>query len=276
MALTLPPLGMGTWGMGGTFERDARNFDESVEALLFGFDLGMRLVDVAELGGNGLTEEIVGEAIKGYPREEIQIISKVSRDHLKYNDVFEAASASLTRLGTDYIDLYLIHKLPPGVAEPAAETLQALERLLTEGRIKHIGVSNFSKIQIEKAQSYLVEAKIEANEVEYNLLYQHEAKETIPFCKARGISVIAHRPLAKGLLAKGENVILDTLSRKCGKTPAQIALNFILSQDMTAIPKASNKEHMKENLGALGWRLSEEDIKELRKLDGSAPYQKIK
>ncbi len=274
--MNLPLLGMGTWGMGGKFEKDPSNFDESVEALRFGFALGIFLVDVAELHGGGLTEKIVGEAIKGYPREKIQIISKVSRDHLKYDEVLKAAEGSLKRLNTDYIDLYMIHKLPLGVSEPAALTLSALERLFKDGLVRHIGVSNFSKVQIETAQDHLTEARIEANEIEYNLLFQEAGDEVAPFCKKNGIKIIAHRPLAKGMLTSGKSKILDRLSRKYNKTPAQIALNFIMSQDMTAIPKASNKEHIKENIGALGWKLSEEDITLLQTLDGSLPYEQIK
>ncbi|MDO8594369.1 MAG: aldo/keto reductase [bacterium] len=274
--MELPLLGMGTWGMGGTFEKDPSNFDASIESLRFGFELGLRLIDVAELHGGGLTEEIVGEAIKGYKREEMHIISKVSRDHLKHDDVLRAIEGSLKRLGTDYIDLYLIHKLPPGMTEPPAETFEALERLLREGLVRHIGVSNFTPAQIEKAESYLTESRLEANEIEYNLLYQGQQKETIPFSKARGMKLIAHRPLAKGLLGNTEHETLKTLSRKYGKSPVQIALNWILSQDITAIPKASSKEHLKENIGALGWKLSDEDIALLRALAGSLPYEKIK
>ena len=271
----LPQLGMGTWGMGGKFEKDSSNFDESVEALRFGFELGIRLVDVAELHGGGLTEQIVGEAIKDCPREDIQIISKVSRDHLKYDEVLRAAEGSLKRLGTDYIDLYMIHKLPPGVALPDALTLKALERLSAEGTVKHIGVSNFNMAQMQEAQKHLTSAKIEVNEIEYNLFFQGAGNEVMPFCRGNDIRLIAHRPLAKGMLASGENKTLDALSRKYHKTPAQVALNFILSQDMTAIPKASDKKHLKENVGALGWKLEEGDIALLLKLDGVVPYQRI-
>ena len=267
---------MGTWGMGGTFEEDPTNAKESVELLRFGFELGVRLVDVAELHGGGLTEKLVGEAIQGFPRETITIITKVSRDHLRHDDVLRAAEGSLRRLGTDYIDLYLVHKLPPTVTEPEAETFKALERLRTEGIARHIGVSNFDKAQIEKAESYLSGSGIEANEVEYNLLYQDAAKETIPFCKKKGIGVIAHRPLAKGMLVNGGHPLLKELAHLYGKTPAQVTLNWIVSQDMTAIPKAGSKAHLEENIGALGWNLSKEDVERLKILDHSVPYERIK
>ncbi|HCB35322.1 MAG: hypothetical protein A2W52_01135 [Candidatus Taylorbacteria bacterium RIFCSPHIGHO2_02_49_25] len=271
----LPLLGMGTWGMGGKFDTDESNFDASVEALRFGFEQGIRLVDVAELHGGGLTERIVGEAIKGYTREDIQIISKVSRDHLKYDEVLRAAEGSLKRLDTSYIDLYMIHKLLPSVALPDALTLKALERLSAEGMVRHIGVSNFNVVQLQEAQKHLASTTIEANEIEYNLLFQEAGNEVAPFCKANGIHLIAHRPLAKGMLVRGENKLLDELARTYEKTPAQISLNFIISQGMTAIPKASDKKHLQENVGALGWKLEEGDIALLRKLDGSVPYQRI-
>ncbi len=274
--MKIPLLGMGTWGMGGKFERDPSNFDESVEALRYGFELGIRLVDVAELHGGGLTEEIIGEAITGLPRESIFVVSKVSREHLSYSEVLRAAQGSLERLGTTYLDLYLVHKLPPGTTEPLPETFQALEKLLKGGLIRHIGVSNFSAEQIKKASRYLVEAKIEANEIEYNLVYQEAAKKVIPYCRKHHIHLIAHRPLAKGLLVKGENRTLDAMAQKYGKTPAQIALNWIISQNITAIPKTMNAEHMIENRGALEWEMAKEDIELLKQTDGSMPYEKIK
>lgn len=276
MALTLPQLGMGTWGMGGTFEKDPSSFDASVEALRFGFGLGIRLVDVAELHGEGLTESIVGEAIRGFPRKDICIMTKVSRDHLSYDGVLRAVEGSLKRLGTDYIDLYLIHKLPPGELLPCKETLLALERLLTRGMVRHIGVSNFTVPQIEKASEYLSTARIEGNEVEYNLAYQDRGDAVVPFCRANNISVIAHRPLARGLFVKTKNGILEGLALRYGKTVSQIALNWIISQGITAIPKAQSKEHLVENLGALRWQMSPEDILLLRSVNGSLPYEKIK
>jgi len=276
MALSLPLLGMGTWGMGGTFRKDPSNFDESVEALRFGFELGIRLVDVAELHGEGLTEEIVAQAMKGFTREDIFIISKVSREHLRYDDVLKAAEGSLKRLGTDYIDLYLVHKLPPEMPEPLPETFAALERLYTQGIVRRIGVSNFSKAHLEQSSRFLTEATLAANEVEYNLLYQNAAREVIPYCREKCISVIAHRPFGKGELFQKAIPLLDEIAKKYKKTIAQVALNWLISQGITAIPKASSQEHIRENLGALGWEIEAGDIELLRALDASVPYEEIK
>lgn len=266
---------MGTWGMGGKFERDDSNFDESVAILRYGFELGITLVDVAELHGEGLTEQIVGEAMRGFPRETITVISKVSRDHLSYDDVLKAAERSLERLQTDYIDLYLIHKLPPHAREPARETLSAMESLMKKGIVRHIGVSNFNAIQMEQASRYLTNTRLEASEIEYNLVYQEAGNETIPYCTKNDIHVIAHRPLAKGLLTASKNELLEKISKKYDKTYSQIALNWIISQNITAIPKAGSPEHLKENVGALGWTMEKEDIELLRTLEGFMPYEKI-
>lgn len=276
MSISLPLLGIGTWGMGGTFTQDPGNFRESVEALCCGFELGIRLVDVAELQGEGLAERIVGEAVKCFSRNKICIITKVSREHLDYDGVLRAAEGSLERLGTNYIDVYLVHKLPPENPVPQETTFRAMERLLKEGRVRHIGVSNFKAAQITQASKYLTEAKIETNEIEYNLLFQEAGSETIPYCQSKNIRVIAHRPFGKGSVFQETIPLLDALARKYGKTPAQIALNWLIAQDITAIPKASNREHIKENIGALGWKLSDDDRESLRKLNRFFPYEKIK
>lgn len=252
---------MGTWGMGGRFERDPRNADESVELLRFGFDLGFRLVDVAERYGEGLTEEILGRALRGRKREEVTIISKVWKDHLRYDDVLRAAEGSLRRLGTDYLDLYLIHWPNPEV--PLRETMEAMETLLERGAVRRIGVSNFDVPLMEEARAFLKSASLAANEAEYNLAVRDAEKDAIPYCKAHGIQFIAYRPLAKGVLARTDFALqnLRGFAEKYEKTPAQVALNWIIRQGICAIPKAGSREHLRENWGALGWKLSEEDAR---------------
>lgn len=257
-------MGMGTWGMGGGLAKDSSNVQESITALKLGLSLGIRLVDTAEVYGAGLAEEIVGQAIKSYLREDIFIISKVWKDHLKYDEVLRAAEASLQRLGTDYIDLYLIHS--PSEAVPLAETMRAMESVMNKGLAKHIGVSNFDVSQIQKASGYLKNTKISANQIEYNIAIQNAGKELIPFCKSNDIKVIAYRPLARGLLAKESGDTINFLAGKYNKTPIQIALNWIISQDIIAIPKAIKREHLVENFGALGWKLDDGDIRLLSKI----------
>ncbi len=258
----MPLLGMGTYGMGGRMERDESNRDESVEILKQGISLGLSVIDTAEVYGQGLCEEIVGKAIKNVPREQIYLISKVWRDHMHFDDVLRAAKGSLHRLGTEYIDLYLVHW--PNEEVPVSETMRAMEKLLDDGMVRAIGVSNFSVVQMEQAQQSLHHSKIAACEFEYNLSHHDADQDILPYCKAHEILPIAYRPFAKGELAKSHNDRVEVLAKKYAKTPAQILLNWLLSQGILAIPKASSPEHMEENVGALGWSLSPEDIDLLR------------
>ncbi len=258
----IPLLGMGTWGMGGKFERDDGNFDESVAALRYGLSLGLNLIDVAEIYGEGLSEEIVGKAIVEVAREDVYVVSKVWKTNLRHSDVLEAAEASLKRLNTDYIDLYLIHW--PNDEISLEETMKALESLLEQRKIRAIGLSNFSTELMSEAQSYLKHAKIAANQIEYNLGARAAESDIIPYCKQNDIRVIAYRPFAKGSLAISSSKIQDELAKKYKKTPNQIALNWLISQGISAIPKSSDHGHLKENAGALGWHLSIEDVELLR------------
>lgn len=259
--LPQPHLGMGTWGMGGTYERMPNNSDASVAALEFGLSKGLKIIDVAELYGEGLSEEIVGRAIAGR-REAVYVISKVWKTNLKYDDVLRAAYGSLERLATNYIDLYMIHW--PNQEIPLSETMKALEKLVEDKIIKAIGVSNFSVTLMEEAQSYLRNTKIVANEFEYNVLVRDAEQEMIPYCRSHDIDMIAYRPFAKGVLTKTTTTTLEELAQKYSKTTNQVLLNWIISQDMVAIPKSGNIEHLEENIGALGWELSSKDIERLR------------
>lgn len=260
--MNIPLLGMGTWGMGGKYERDESNIEQSVSILKQGLDLGIKLIDTAELYGEGLTEEIVGRAIKGRRREGVFIITKVWKTNLRYPDVLAAAEKSLGRLGTDYIDLYLIHW--PNEEVPLSETMKAFEDLIASKKVRHIGVSNFSAALMKEAQSHLRKTVLSANQIEYSLLERSAEKEVIPFCKENGIQVIAHRPLAKGRMALEQNELLVALSKKYQKTPIQIALNWLISQNIIVIPKTSNNKHLEEICGAVGWKLEEDDIKLLK------------
>ncbi|PIQ69040.1 MAG: aldo/keto reductase [Candidatus Taylorbacteria bacterium CG11_big_fil_rev_8_21_14_0_20_46_11] len=257
--MELPLFGMGTWGMGGKYEKDPTNVEESVDVLTYGFDLGVKLVDVAELYGEGLSEEIVGRAIKGRRREDIYIISKVWKDNLRQSDVRKAVEGSLKRLGTDYIDLYLVHSPNPEI--PLRETMEAMEGLVEDGLVKRIGVSNFSVPLVEEARSYLKDTTLYANQIEYNFSVRSPEKDVLPFSKKEGMHIIAHRPFSKGKFFTESMEVFRLLSQKYQKTPAQIVLNWIMEKGITVIPKAGSKEHLKENFGSIGWSLSPEDVK---------------
>lgn len=255
--MDIPLLGMGTWGMGGKYERDETNIEESIAALRYGLDLGIKLIDTAELYGAGLTEEIVGQAIKGYNREDIFITTKVWKDNLHYDDVLKAARQSLERLQTSYIDLYLIHWPNPDIS--LVETIRALEELVLKGLVKQIGVSNFSVELMREAQSYLKKTVIFANQIEYNL-FNRENDDVVSYCQSNNIKVIAYRPLAKGSLNEKYAQLLVQLSDKYHKTARQIMINWLTSQDIVAIPKAINIEHIAENYESLGWEIEASDV----------------
>ncbi|MBI2552774.1 aldo/keto reductase [Candidatus Uhrbacteria bacterium] len=260
----MPVFGIGTWQMGGRFERNPENNDAAdIAAIRVAIDWGVTHIDTAESYADGHAERLAGEAIKGQDRGNLFIVSKVSDEHLRYDDVIKAARASRERLGTAYLDLYLIHAPNPEI--PIRETMRALDTLLDSGLIRHIGVSNFSKERIEEAQSY-TKNKIVANQVHYNLIFREpERKGLIQYCQAHDIMFIAWRPVEKGALTKPGTPVLDEMCIKYGKTPAQIAINWLISQPgIVTLAKTTAIEHLKENLGAVGWTMNPADIERLR------------
>lgn len=264
----IPVLGIGTWKIGGGFRKDTSHDKECILAVKTAVRLGMTHIDTAEVYGNGHSEELVGEAIQEFRREEFFITTKVKPENLRYDDLISAAERSLRRLRTSYIDLYLIHHPNPNI--PIEETMKAMDYLVENKLMRSIGVSNFSVEQVKEAQKHSWN-KIVANQIEYNLLTRNRGQFTndmeskiISYCQRNGIMVIAYAPLAKGKLAKLEIKLLDELAKKYRKTQAQIALNWLVSKpNIVTIPKAVRIKHIKENLGAIGWKLSEEDMRRL-------------
>ncbi|MEO0292733.1 MAG: aldo/keto reductase [candidate division WOR-3 bacterium] len=264
----IPVLGLGTWEIGGRLSRDTSKDKEEIDVIKKAIELGYTHIDTAEMYGGGHSEELIGIAIKDFKRESLFITTKVSPENLRYNDVIKSAEKSLNRLKTDYIDLYLIHVPNPKI--PIKETMRAMNFLVKRKIIKFIGVSNFGVEQLKEAQSYS-ENKIVNNQIEYNLLTRLKGmyndnieSEIIPYCQENNIIITAWRPLAKGKLIEGRFQLLEELERKYNKTRAQIAINWLIGKkNIITIPKSTNIEHLKENLGSLGWRLSEEDNKRL-------------
>lgn len=249
-------LGQGTAGIGGASNRSR---DEAeIQALRAGLDLGMTHIDTAERYSSGHSEELVGEAIEPYQRKDLFITTKVWSNHLCHDDLIASMKGSLSRLGLDYVDLYLIHWPNPEV--PLRETMKALEHCAEEGFTSFIGVSNFSAALIAEAQSHLKDHRLVANQVKYSLKAQDPRSELLPYCRENDVMLIAYTPLAKGGLTRAGNVVLDELAEKYGKTQAQVSLNWLISQEkVIAIPKASRLEHLRDNVGADGWKLSDED-----------------
>ncbi len=261
-------LGLGTWEIGGRMGRDTSEDAEGITAIRGAIELGYTHIDTAEMYGAGHSEELVGLAINDFDRDSLFITTKVLPEHLRYKDVIKAAEGSLKRLHTDYIDLYLIHVPNPKI--PIKETMQAMDLLLSQQKIRFIGVSNFSVKQLKEAQD-CTENKIVNNQIEYNLLTRHSGmynvnieSEIVPFCQENDIMITAWKPLVKGKLFGEKNKLLEEISEKYKKTISQIAINWLISKkNIITIPKSTNVDHLKENMGALGWKLDEEDMKRL-------------
>ncbi len=259
-AVEIPAVGIGTWEMGGGSFPDTSVDAEGIRAIRRAIELGMTLIDTAEKYADGHAEELVGEAIRSFPREQLFIVSKVWPDHLQYDEVVKAAERSLKRLRTDRLDLYLIHHPNPDV--PLKETVAAMEKLVERGMVRFIGVSNFDVAQMEEARSYLTRNEIVVNQLPFSLLDREIEKEKFPYCLKNQITVMAYWPLSRGRLAK--DGFLKKTGEKYGKTAAQVALNWLTAREnVIAIPKAVNMEHLEQNAGAAGWRLSGEDIQSI-------------
>jgi len=264
-AQKIPVLGLGTWGIGGFSSRILRGDDEEVQALRSGLELGMRFIDTAEMYARGHSEEVVAKAVKS-ERENVFIATKVSPEHLSYNNVIKSCEASLGRLGTNYIDLYQVHWPNPSI--PITETMKAMERLVADGKIRHIGVSNFSVQQTREAQEALSKSSLAANQVEYSLVDRSIEEDLLPFAQKGHVTIIAYSPIARGQIPQGGHGerwrVLDQIASKYGKTRTQVALNWLIAKDdVVAIPKAASLPHVEENAGAVGWRMSAEDYEAL-------------
>ena len=253
-------LGIGTWGIGGFSYPDYSNDELAIEIIRFAVEIGMNFIDTAEMYGAGHSEELVGEAIKGI-REKVFIATKVLPTNFRYEDVIKACERSLRRLKTSYIDLYQLHWPNPSI--PIKETMRAMERLANEGKIRYIGISNFSVEETIEAMNALSKYEIVSNQVEYSLLVRDIEKDLLDFCRKNKITVIAYSPLARGELLKGKYYeFLSKIGKKYNKTAAQVALNWlIIKENVVAIPKAFSKAKIVENMGAYGWKLSDEDLK---------------
>jgi diketogulonate reductase-like aldo/keto reductase len=257
--VSIPVLGVGTWGMGGRQVEDRSRDEEEVQAIRVALDLGMTHIDTAEYYGAGHCEELVGEAIEPYRRGDIFITTKVWRNHLEYDSLLSSMEGSLRRLGVDHVDLYLIHWPNPKV--PLRETMSALEKCADEGLTRFIGVSNFSPQLMREAQGYLREHRLVANQVEYSLMDQKPGMELLPYLRSRDSLLVAYKPLGRGSLLNAGNRALAETAERYGKTPAQVALNWVISHEgVVAIPKSSNPLHLLENAGAVGWSLGDEDM----------------
>jgi diketogulonate reductase-like aldo/keto reductase len=250
----IPVLGQGTWHMG---ERAVRRADE-VAALRLGLDLGLTLIDAAEMYADGEAERVVGEAIAGR-RDGVFLVSKVMPQNASRAGTVAACEASLKRLGTDRIDLYLLHW--PG-SVPLADTLDGFERLVAAGKIRHWGVSNFDVADMEALDADPRGAAVATNQVLYNLSRRGIEFDLKPLCEDRGIPVMAYSPIEQGRILGAP--VLAAVAARHDTSPAAIALAWILRQPgLVAIPKSGSAAHLRENRAALDITLTAADLAEL-------------
>ncbi|TPJ73314.1 aldo/keto reductase [Mesorhizobium sp. B2-7-1] len=250
----VPVLGQGTWKMG----EDRRRRADEVAALKLGLDLGITLIDTAEMYASGGAEEVVAEAIAGR-RDETFLVSKVLPSNASRAGVKRACENSLKRLATDRIDLYLLHW--PG-SVPLSETVEAFEALKAEGKIRHWGVSNFDTDEMEDLVGLPRGGNVQTNQVLYNLSRRGPEFDLAPWCAERGIPLMAYSPVEQGALAR--NARLEAVAARHNATAAQIALVWVMAQPgVIAIPKASRQEHVRQNAAALDIKLTAQDIADL-------------
>lgn len=264
-------LGIGTWYMGDS----QRAREEEIKSIRYAIDNGVTTIDTAEMYGNGRSELLVGEAIKGYDRKKLFIISKVLPSNAGRGRIFQACEKTLERLGTDYLDLYLLHWR--GMI-PFEETIECMEELVRRGKIRRWGVSNMDIDDMEEIVNLSEGENCRVNQVLYHLGSRGIEYSLKPFTDRSNIATIAYCPLAQGGRLRGQLLESETVKKIAAKhkiTPMQVLLCFVLSQNnMLAIPKASKLEHMKQNIECLKIKLDNDDLRALDKAF-PAPVRKV-
>ena len=221
-----------------------------VEAIRAGLDAGMTLIDTAEIYRS---EPLVGKAMVGRKRDEVFLATKAWSNHLHRDDLIRAFDKSLARLGTTYVDLYQVHFPNPKV--PIQETMGALEKLVDDGKLRYVGVSNFTLQQIKDAQAALRKSELSSVQLEYSLIHRDVEDDILPYCDSQKIALLAYYPLGHGKLPSDSK--LDSIAVK-GRTKAQVAIRWLAGKpNVFPIPRASKIEHVRDNAKAGDWELTE-------------------
>ncbi|GAA2016559.1 aldo/keto reductase [Nakamurella flavida] len=250
----VPRIGLGTWELGDSL----RTRDAEAAAIRVGLDLGLRVIDTAEMYGNGASEELVGEAIAGR-RDEVVLVSKVLPSNASRSGTVQACERSLRRLRTDHLDLYLLHW--PG-SQPLAETLAGFQDLQRAGKIRHWGVSNFDVGEMAELAALAGGPGVATDQVLYNLTRRGPELDLLPWCRERGLPVMAYSPVEQGRLL-GHPVLAEIAGRH-EVTPAQVALAWaIRGGGICAIPRTGSVAHVRENAAALHLALTPDDLADL-------------
>lgn len=301
--LKISQIGIGSWQIGSKYWGWGSEYSEqeTIMAVKKAIELGINFIDTAEMYGDGESERVIGKAIKNL-RENVVIATKVWPTHLTYDGVLKACERSLRRLGVDVIDLYQIHWPNPFI--PIGQTMKAMERLVKEGKIRYIGVSNFSLRKLIQAQEALRNNEIVSNQVKYNMIEREAEKELLPFAEKNKITIIAYSPLAQGLLTgkygpeyrprdyirrintlfDKENLrrlqplisLLKEIASKRGKTPAQVALNWLIRRpEVIAIPGVKRPSQAEENAGAADFNLTDAELRMIDEVLNNVKVEKF-
>jgi diketogulonate reductase-like aldo/keto reductase len=248
----IPALGQGTWGMG----EDPKERDTELRALRVGLELGLTLIDTAEMYGDGAAEELVAEAIEGR-RDDVFLVSKVLPANATRHGTIEACERTLKRLRTDRLDMYLLHwrgRLP------LDKTIEAFTELREAGKIRHWGVSNFDAVDLAEVVTIAGGDAVETDQVLYNLSHRGIELELLPWCRDWGMPLMAYSPTNRGELIQDDVVV--AIAEKHDASAAMVALAWVLRHDdVCAIPKAAIPEHVRENRRALDLALDKDDLK---------------
>jgi diketogulonate reductase-like aldo/keto reductase len=261
----VPALGMGTWYLG----EDPDGRDIQLSALETGIEIGLTLIDTAEMYGDGAAEELVGRAIAGR-RDSVFLVSKVLPSHATRQGTVEACRRSLRRLGTDHLDLYLLHWRG---AVPLAETVAAFEELVQAGSIRRWGVSNFDVPDMEELVAVPGGDHVQTDQVLYNLARRGPEYDLIPWCRDAGTPLMVYSPVDHGRLL--EHPAVRDMAGQKGVTPAQLAIAWVLRlPDVFAVAKVSTRAHVIENRAALEIRFTEAELAQLD-LIFPPPFSKV-
>ena len=259
----IPVLGQGTWVQDElVVEQEKAYYEKWKTSILKGIELGMTLIDSAEIYGEGKAEEMIGEVIKESNRDELFIATKVFSANLKHDDCIKACERSLKRLGIKIIDLYQIHW--PNATIPIEETMGALEQLVKDGKIRHIGLSNFGVNGVERAIQAMKKEEIVSHQIEYSPGLRRVERKIFPQCIKEGMTLLAYSPLGSDgfrTLKDRKKASLEELAKKHEASIYQVALKWLTEkQNVVAIPKAMSMDHVIQNAKSVDINISAEDL----------------
>ncbi|HEY9720344.1 MAG TPA: aldo/keto reductase [Trichormus sp.] len=266
----VPVIGQGSWKL-----PDSGNaVEQAKQALKLGLELGMTHIDTAEMYGDGRSEEIIAAAVKGLPREQLFIVSKVLPSNASYDGTIQSCDKTLSRLEMDYLDCYLLHWRG---SHPVGETMRAMAELVAQGKIRSLGVSNFDVEDLEEAQSHLGKDKLACNQVLYHIEERGIERALIPYCQKRSIALVGYTPFGQRPLPADDTesgAVLNAVAKRHNATVRQVLLAFLVRLEGTfTIPKASNPDHVRDNALAGDLVLSDDDIAQI---DAAFPAPKTR